>query len=475
MRLLLIVAGLVTAQPCFAATVDDVLSTVERLAAQGRPDEVLTKHLRALEGKLGFTLPVDPSAIRTGTPKPGSPPDYAVSDLGPHRPYLMAGTLAVTGLVQLGAVGGSLVIVRGDADVVFAVDSIVIATGNVRLANIDNSLVIAGGQVTVSGVDGSAVLGQRVKVSSAYQRHSKGRCILGGSVGVRLAWLGSSCELINTPAHWVLRVKEGATLKPKTDASVSTAKPMETPKTVLAAAPACRAALAQGAKPGEVSVGVVSVPWRAQRGVVPADLENTRVLEVYDGAIALERGGVVSLVKASPPEPNTPALTQPELLELGGTFELHGIAFGEGASLEPTKVRVAGKNPIVLVLFSAAEERWQVTVESGATLRAVVLLGGSGQQLRFAGPNAPVVLGVSDWPCGQSSGLWWDPLEGQQKDPEVLAKVLALLGRRPPLEFTSVQVGRKVVGGSRGEPSYVVGAPPKALRSRATNAQSPSW
>ena len=466
MRFLPIVAGLLASQPCLAATVDDVLSTVERLTAQpapARPDEALTKHLRTLEGKLGLTLPVDPSALRTGQPKSGSASwgNASFSDQGPRRPHLIGGTLTSPRAAALAGVGGSLVIVRGNVSLGFVMDSIVIATGDVRIANLTNSLVVAGGHVSVSHLDGSAVLAQRVEASSVQQRASKLPCVLSASCGVRLGWLGSPCALINTPAQWVLRATEGAALTPKTDGSISTAKPVEASKTLFTAAPACRAALAHGAKPGDVSVAVASVPWRAQRGVVPADLESTRLLEVYEGTIALERGGVVSLVKAAPPAPDTPSLKQPELLELGGAFELHGIAFSQPGQLEPTKVRVAGTTPIVLVLASGEGARWQVEVESGATLRAVVLLGGAGQQLRFAGVSAPVVLDVDEWPCGHGpNGTRWDPLEGQAQEPKVVAKVLALLGRRPPLAFTSVQPGTKTVTGSMGEPSYVVGAPP---------------
>lgn len=465
MRVLL-AAVLLTSLPCLAATVDDVLATVERFTAQAapaRPDEALTKQLRVLEGKLGLGLPIDPAASRKGEPKPGSASwgNASFSDQGPRRPHLIGGTLALPGSAALAGVGGSLVVVRGNLNLGFVVDSIVIATGDVRIANLTNSVVVAGGHVAVSHLDGSAVLAQRLEASSVQQRASKLPCVLGASVGVRVQWLGSSCTLLNTPAQWVLRATDGAALTPKTDPSLSTAKPLEPSKTPLTAAPACRAALAQGAKPGDVSVGVASVPWRAQRGVVPAELEATRLLEVYDGAIALERGGVVSLVKAAPPPADAPALRQPELFELGGAFELHGIGFSQPGQLEPTKVRVAGTNPIVLVLASGEGARWQVDVVPGATLRAVVLLGGAGQHVRFAGPSAPVVLDVDDWPCGHGpNGTRWDPLEGQAQEPKVVARVLALLGRRPPLAFTSVQLGAKAVTGSMGEPSYVVGAPP---------------
>ncbi len=259
----------------------------------------------------------------------------------------------------------------------------------------------------------------------------------------------------------MLRATDGATLKAKSDASVSTAKPVEPSKTLLFPAPACRAALAQGTKPTDLSVGVTSVPWRAQRGAVPTDLEATRVLDVYDGAVALERGGVVSLVKAVAPPDEAPSLRQSELLELGGEFELHGIGFSQPGQLEPTRVRVSGTKPIVLVLASGEGARWQVDVEPAATLRAVVLLGGGSQQLRFGKTSAPVVLDVDEWPCGHGfNGTRWDPLEGQVDEPKVVANVLSLLGRRPPLAFTSVQMGTKAVTGSMGEPAYVVGAPP---------------
>lgn len=465
MRALLVVA-LLASQPCFAAAVDDVLAQVERLTAQpsaGKTDDALTKHLRALEGKLGITLPLDPTAVRKGEPKAGHAAwgNASFSDQGARRPHLIDGTLTTPRSSGLAGVGGSLVVVRGNVSLGFVMDSIIIATGDVRIANLTNSVVVAGGQVSVSSLDGSAVLAQRLETSSVQQKASKLPCVLGASVGVRVQWLGASCALINTPAQWVLRAADGATLTPKTDASVSTAKTIEPSKTLLAAAPKCRAALAQGPKPGDVSVGVASVPWRAQRGVVPADLEATRVLEVYDGAVALERAGAVNLVKASPPPADAPALRQPELFELGGAFELHGIGFSQPGQLEPTKVRVAGTSPIVLVLASGEGARWQVDVEPGATLRAVVLLGGAGQQLRFGNTSAPVVLDVDAWPCGRGAeGTRWDPLEGQAQEPKVVAKVLALLGRRPPLAFTSVQLGAKAVTGSMGEPSYVVGAPP---------------
>jgi hypothetical protein len=462
-----LVAVLSVATPCFAATVDDVLARVEHLTSQpppARPDDALTKHLRALEAKLGVTLPIDPSAPRKGEPKAGSAfwGNASFSDQGPRRPQLLGGTLVMPRSGALAAVGGSLVIVRGSVSLGFVVDSIVIATGDVHVANFTNSLVVSGGQVSISHLDGSAVLAQRFEASSVQQKASKMPCVLGASVGVRLQWLGSSCTLLNTPAQWVLRATDGATLKARTDATVSTARAIEPSQRPLFAVPACRAALSQGPKPTDVSVGVTSVPWRAQRGAVPSDLEATRVLDVYDDAVALERGGAVSLVKAAPAPTGLPALKQQELLELGGDFELHGVGFSQPGLLEPTLVRVTGSNPIVLVLSSGEGARWQVDVEPGATLRAVVLLGGGSQQLRFGTTSAPVVLDVDDWPCGHGfNGTRWDPLQGSAEDPKVLAKVLSLLGRRPPLAFTSVQVGAKAVTGSMGESSYVVGAPAK--------------
>lgn len=451
MRLLLFVGLL--AFPCFAATVDDLLTTAARLTSA--PDDTLTKQLRSLEWSLGLSLPIDPSAARKGEPKAGvaSWGSSSFSDQGATRPHLIAGTLVLPRSGALAGVGGSLVIARGSISLSFVTDSIVIATGDVRIAGATNSLVVAGGQVTVSNLDGSAVLAQRLEVSSVQQRASKAPCLISASVGLRLRWLGASCRLLNTPASWVLRKEDGATLTAKTDPSVSTARPLEPSKTPLTAVPACRAAFVQGAK-GDVSVGVTSVPWRAQRGAVPPELESTRVLDVYDGAVALERGGAVSLVKASAAPADAPSLRQPELLELGGEFELHGIGFSQPGQLEPTQVKVAGRAPIVLVLASGEGARWQVDVEPGATLRAVVLLGGASQQLRFGKASAPVVLGVDEWPCG-AVGTRWD---GKAEEATVM-KVLALLGRRPPLTFTSVQGGIHAATGSMGEPAYVVGAP----------------
>ncbi|MDP1921343.1 MAG: hypothetical protein Q8L14_34200 [Myxococcales bacterium] len=463
---LLIAAALLTSHLGFAATVDDVLAAAERVAAAsptGTIDDPLTRHLRTLEKKLGVTLPIDPAAVRKGEPKAGSARwgNASFSDQGPRRPHLIGGTLALPRSGALAGVGGSLVVVHGNVSLGFVVDSIVIATGDVSIANLTNSVVVAGGHASISHLDGSAVLAQRIENSSLQQKASKLPCVLGASVGVRLQWLGASCTLLNTPAWWVRGASEGMTLTAKADPSVSTARPFETSKTLLTAAPACRAALAQGAKAGDVSVGVTSVPWRAQRGAVPADLESTRVLDVYDSAIALERGGAVSLVKAAPSPADAPALRQAELLELGGEFELHGIGFSQPGQLEPTQVKVMGAKPIVLVLASGEGARWQVDVEPEATLRAVVLLGGAGQQLRFGKTSAPVVLDLNGWPCVQGkAGTRWDPLEGQAEEPKVIATVLSLLGRRPPLAFTSVQRGTKAVTGSMGEPSYVVGAPP---------------
>ena len=339
---LLLALGLF-ASPCFAATVDDVLATAERM--KSAPDEVLTRHLRTLEKSLGVTLPIDPAAARKGEPKAGVAMwgNSSFSDLGAAQPHLLAGTLVLP--------------------------------------------------------------------------------------------------------------------RSKTDPSVSTAKTFETTKTPLAAAPACRAVLASGSKAGDVSVGVSSVPWRAQRGPLPADLESTRVLDVYDGAVALERGGAVSLVKAAVAPADAPALRQPELLELGEEFELHGIGFSQPGQLEPTRVKVASSAPIVLVLASGEAAQWQVDVQPNATLRAVVLLGGGGQQVRFGKASAPVVLAVDEWPCGASFGPRWDPLSGRAEEPAVIAKVLALLGRRPPLAFTAAQGGLPTKTGSMGEAEYVVGSP----------------
>jgi hypothetical protein len=457
MRLLLALG--LFASPCFAATVDDVLATAERM--KSAPDEVLTRHLRSLEKSLGVTLPIDPAAARKGEPKAGVAMwgNSSFSDLGAAQPHLLAGTLVLPRSGKLAGVGGSLVVARGNLDLAFVNDSIVIATGDVNVAGLTNSIVVAGGHVSVSNLDGSAVLAQRLEVSNVQQRASKLPCLLSASVGLRVRWLGSSCRVLNTPAQWVLRKEDVASLTAKTDPSVSTAKTFETTKTPLAAAPACRAVLASGSRAGDVSVGVSSVPWRAQRGPLPADLESTRVLDVYDGAVALERGGAVSLVKAAVAPADAPALRQPELLELGGEFELHGIGFSQPGQLEPTRVKVASSAPIVLVLASGEAARWQVDVQPNATLRAVVLLGGGGQQVRFGKASAPVVLAVDEWPCGASFGLRWDPLAGRAEEPAVIAKVLALLGRRPPLTFTSAQGGLPTKTGSMGEAEYVVGTP----------------
>jgi hypothetical protein len=79
--------------------------------------------------------------------------------------------------------------------------------------------------------------------------------------------------------------------------------------------------------------------------------------------------------------------------------------------------------------------------------------------VRFGKASAPVVLAVDEWPCGASFGPRWDPLSGRAEEPAVIAKVLALLGRRPPLTFTSAQGGLPTKTGSMGEAEYVVGTP----------------
>ncbi len=176
---------------------------------------------------------------------------------------------------------------------------------------------------------------------------------------------------------------------------------------------------------------------------------------------AAERPGVgrgaLSLVKAAPPPADAPWLRQPELLELGGELEIHGIGFAQPASPAPTQVKVKGPTPVVLVLASGEAAQWVIDVEPNAALRAVVLLGAAGQHLRFSKARAPVVLDIDGWPCGRGfEGTRWDPLTGRAEEPKVLARVLALLGRRPPQAFASVQTGTHAVTGSLGKPEYVV-------------------
>lgn len=460
-HVLVLLLGFTT--PALAATtVEALLSDAARLGstrATGWTDTALTKHLQELSTKAGVTLPIDPSLSRAGAPQPGHArwKDASFSDQGPRRPHVIDATLAAPGPQALASVGGSLLVVKGSAQLGYVVDSVVIVTGDATIAFLTNSVVVSGGRVSVSHLDGSTLLADRLDLTNVQQRRQGQPCVLGAVTGLMQregAALG--CRLFSAPARHLADPK--LVSEEKSDPTLISPRPLTASKVGLVTAPSCGAALARGSKAGMGSVGVATVPWRPGKGGVPAEFAGTVVLETYDDAVALERGGEVVLVKAERAKGDEVELRAPELLELGGDFELHGIGFNQPGQLEPTKVRVTGGSPVVLVLAASLRTRWDVEVDDGTSLLGVVLLGAGGHRVTFTRGRAPVVFDADRWPCSRQWGLRWDPSEGAAENGKVLERLKTLLGRPRPLTFTSTQGGGKESTGSTGNASYVVGA-----------------